>query len=153
MSYRITKVVILSVLALYFVIALSAQGKNQDPYPIFSWSLFSDIPNPRNEFTIELHRYGDEVYDPPLRFSELSFLFDKLKNSPTEYTPRFTKLAEAIERRDMAEAERVQEEIAKMFMGKPYEYELIQVRVDAVEYWKTGHYDLVKSIATVDSEP
>lgn len=132
-------------------LALPEPNQKVEAYPFFNWDLFSFIPNERTEFTIEISRYGDEVYNPPLKFSEAGFIFRNVNASPTEYTPIIRQLAWAIQRNDRSEIDLQQDHLEKAFAGLPYSFRLLEVNIDPVDYYKTGHYEIVSLMGTYES--
>jgi len=152
-SYKARKRVALSFLGVYFLFALFLHGTPyQDLYPFFSWSLFSTIPNPKEEYTIEISQFGANVYDPPLTFSETKFIFDEINQSPTEYTPRIRNLGRAIESYDIQKAERLEREMSALFSGKEFAYTLLKINLHPLQLWETGRYEIIEVVGAFSSE-
>lgn len=125
----------------YAVFAVPLQGfVIHESYPLFAWQLFSYIPNERTEYTIAVHQWGDSVYDPPLAFSELRFIAEAADSSPTEYIPDVQELGMAVEKGADERIDMYQQRVSHLFGNKPFRYDVRRVRIDPVEYWKTGTY-------------
>jgi len=151
MRYTILKYGAFLSLLLYFVIGTLSHpmansetfawaSNGMEVYPLFNWQLFSYIPNEKQEYSIEVYRIGERVYDPPLQFTDMTSLFHRIGSSPTEYTPRIRALAQAIEDENTQRIEQKRKELERVFKVDSFSYGVLKVRLDPVVYWKTGKY-------------
>lgn len=142
MRFLILRRVVIGGLALFFAISLMSVEISGSPemYPFFNWQLFSYIPNEKDEFSIEVYRIGSREYDPPLQYADMTSLFVDAGAAPTEYTPRIRELAKAVKEEDPERIRQAREEIDVLFGRNEYAYGILEVRLDPVEYWKTGEY-------------
>ena len=151
MPYWTVKTIVLVVFVAYAMMAMSLRGSVQDVYPVFSWMLFSFIPNPNQDYAMEILEAGSMRYDPPLKFSQSKGLFEKIQHSPTEYAPRVDRLGQALARNDVEEAARVREELEVIFGNEAFRYQIFMIYADPVEYWKTGSYRVIRMLGEFSS--
>ncbi len=137
MTYEVQKRIVLVLLALYFCIGLyDNYFYGNERYPVFSWSLFSSIPNEKTTYTVAISRLGVNTYQPPLRFDESRHLFELLGQSPTQYTPMIENMGMALDRGDTERFTREKEHFERMFGNAAFSYDLLRVRYDPLEYWQ-----------------
>lgn len=150
MSYRAQKIAGLVFLGMYYFAGTIAI----DTYPFFNWSLFSEVPNEQQGYTIEIERIGDRDYDLPLPFSKSRFIFEEIGQSPTEYTRRIEDLGRALENHSVDAVRRERGPLEKIFTGKSFSYTIFSVTYDPLKRWKTDEYDSAVPLATfTDSDP
>jgi hypothetical protein len=152
MAYRVAKMVVLATFALYALVAINLRGPLQDVYPIFSWSLFSLIPNPDYRFTIEVLEARGEKHNPPLRFSESKALFEGINQSPTQYTPRINRLGRALINNNAREVAEARAELEAVFGEEAFRYQVVMIYADPVDYWKSGSYRVVNILEEFASD-
>jgi len=145
-SYPKLKIIAVTFLLTYFSIGMN--NEYVDPkiyrtgiewYPVFSWDLFSWVPNERSEYHMEIIQIGGITYNPPLAFRDTEEMFIDLGTSPTEYTPTIFKLGEAIIR-DTSKIAEHSDYLASVFAGQRYRYRIYAVTFNPVDYWKHGTY-------------
>jgi hypothetical protein len=146
MSYGAWKLCAYAFLVVFFV----AGTLVRDAYPFFNWALFSRVPNTQTTYTIEVSKVGVREFDPPLPFSETRFLFEKIGQSPTDYTQAIVNLAQAMEEHDAARVVEERATLEKIFGGEPYRYTLLSVEYDPLELWKSGTYESSTTIAVFE---
>lgn len=146
MTYRAWKTCAFTFLAVFFV----AGTLVRDAYPFFNWALFARVPNTQTTYTIEIHRVGTRVFDPPLPFSETRFLFEKIGQSPTDYTDTVVNLAVAMGEHDPTRVARERAVLEKIFGNEPFRYALLAVEYDPLEHWKSGTYRASTMVAVFE---
>ena len=151
MSYGRVKLALFLGMAIYALIAVSIRGVTQDVYPVFSWSLFSHIPQPKVKFFMEIQQLGMDTYDPPLRFSQTKFVFDDIKRSPTDYDVPLQRLGEAIGEGDAWRIQKIRERLEKMFGERAFNYVVVEAKIDPMVYWKTGKYEVIRFMGEFSS--
>ena len=59
--------------AAYAVVAVAGDryAPRGEFYPVFSWSLFTYVPDVRGDTEVVVHRVGDRVFDPPVPYTAL----------------------------------------------------------------------------------
>jgi hypothetical protein len=152
MAYGAVKVTVLVLFVVYALVATNLRGSVQDVYPLFSWSLFSIIPNPDHRYTMEILEAGGTRYDPPLRFSQSSALFAGIQHSPTEYTPRVERLGQALANGHTKAAAQARQELNALFGTRAFRYRILLVYADPLEYWRNGSYRTVRTLGEFSSE-
>lgn len=154
MSYSDRKYAVVAILALYFCAGVFVELKNgnREGYPVFSWRLFAVVQNTAYTFKIEIMELGDITYDPPLKFSESRFLFDKIDQSPTEYERAVRNLGLAIENNDVENIQTYRKKIEQIFPTDTYRYAVVEVSYDSLDYWRTHEYDILQTLAVYKTE-
>ena len=110
---------------------------HREIYPVFSWSLFSIMPNPKKEPTIYVHEMRGVTYDPPLSFTDMKFIFDEIGQSPTQYTAFIRTLGAALKNDNIAEIAKERRKIEALFGDEPYRYDVVLSTYDPVHFYKT----------------
>ena len=150
-SYRTLKAVSLTSLVIYFIVGASVFSK--EIYPFFSWSLFDRVPNHVRGFTIRIHKLGDSVYNPPLPFHKAQRLITRPGGgSATAYYNTVQDLGNSILKNNYKLIKKNRFKLEQAFRVAPFEYEIILVEYDPVEFWKTGEYTEEKVIAIFQHE-
>lgn len=151
MSYRFLKFFFAVALVIYFAGGLATSGYQKEVYPFFSWFLFDQVPNEKQDFTMRIISYGGQEYDPPLEFSQASHIFQSINQSATQYFYVIQDLGYGILNKNDSQAQNARERLEKIFLGAPAKYEILQVRYDPVQYWKTGEFIEAKLMATYET--
>ena len=152
MHYPQAKKTAILIVIVYFLLGVFAElTVNGELYPVFSWQLFSRIPSSQHIHTVEIHTIGSTHYDPPLQFSETDFLFTPLQQSPTDYERIVSDLVLAIRENDTESIAQHRTEFEHIFPEEPYEYSIVRVTYDSIEYWKTRTYHVEETLATFTS--
>lgn len=156
-TYRLTKILLFFFLVVYFLIGMANEyigekilNSGTEWYPVFSWDLFSVIPNEQDNFLMSIRYIGSDKYDPPREFRETEDLFVSQGISPTEYAPIIEKLGEAVMRNDKDALAKHLKKIEGIFSGLPYGYDIYEVIYDPVDFWKDGTYKQRELIFSVD---
>lgn len=140
MSYGAWRSIALSTLGVYAVLAIIMSITSIEGYPVFSWSLFSMIPNSHVASTMEFLEIGGKVQMPPLAFSDSKPLFDAIDKSPTDYTPIISELSRAMQEHNSAKIPEIRKRLEVIFPPGPYRYRILLVTYDPIQYWKTHTY-------------
>lgn len=129
----------------FFGLTTADKGEHE-PYPFFSWSLFSKIPNDRDEWTLEVLQAGGMRYDPPLRFSQLTGFFSRIGQSPVQYQQILREMRFASQRSDAAALASGRKELERMFPPGAFSYRVVHVSYTPVEYWNSQHYRILGEV-------
>ncbi|MEO0957404.1 MAG: hypothetical protein AAFY66_02890 [Pseudomonadota bacterium] len=126
---------------------LSSKGEF---FPVFSWSLFTEVRNPRWITALEIVQVGEEAYDPPVGFYHLPEHFPDARRK----TIRPMKLANRIRRsveRDYDDAEELIAHMEKHYLniGVPVRWQVSSYHVDLIEYHRTGEIAARRQIMPV----
>jgi len=106
-------------------------------YPVFSWSLFSVIPNPTVDTTIRVHEMHGKQYEPPLTFQDLTFLFTEIGHSPTQYTPIIKRLGDAIKDDNQEKIDKERAHLEALFGTMPFRYDVVRITYDPIVFFST----------------
>ena len=143
-TYETKRAIIVLSLLVYFVIGITAKLSSteslREPYPVFSWYLFADVPNTADRFTIQIRSIGTTRYDPPLQFSQTEAIFRRIGQPPTQFGPTITLLGDALVQNDRAAIRTYEARLEDMFGAEPAVYDVLQVRYDPLAYWSNGLY-------------
>ncbi len=141
MSYRFVKLFAAISLGVYaFMGAYAMRFPAREMYPFFSWSLFSTIPQNLEVYTMEVHRIGVTTYDPPLKFREMREIFAAVDQSPTQYFAPIQSLGRALYAGESGARARAR--VESIFQGQEFEYSILRIKYDPVDYWRTGQYEV-----------
>ena len=153
-SYEVKKTMVVITLVFYcaagIFIRLYRDEQHHQIYPFFSWYLFANIPIPNQQvtFTMDILSLGSQTYNPPLPFSQTSSIFQKLRQSPTEYTALIVMLGQSILSGDANSISQSRQKLEKIFLGTSARYEILRVNYDPVAYWENGTYTSESVIGT-----
>ena len=155
-SYTTKRIVAVGFILTYFAVGMSNEyigervfNSGLEWYPVFSWDLFSFVPNEQHTYHMEILRYGSHEYNPPLAFRYSDDFFKAIGSSPTEYTPLIKKTGSYLKYGDAEGALPFQEKIAGIFGNTPFTYRILYVEYDPVEYWRSGAYTRSEVLATI----
>jgi|GEM_PF-2227216 hypothetical protein len=153
MSYVALKKVVLVSLTLYAASAWYAHffAPNENLYPLFSWNLFSYIPNEVQTYTITILSYNHTIYNPPLAFDKKLFLLSSVNRSPNEFIWEIGELGRAFEAQDTDAIKRGRTLVETLFRGMPARYEVHHATYDPLTYWKTDAFKEMRMIGVVDT--
>jgi hypothetical protein len=155
MRYEAQKTMIALVFTVYIAssVVLEYHFHGKEMYPVFSWSLFSIIPNPTTELTIRVRELDGIQYDPPLTFQDLSFLFAKVGGSPTQYTLIIARLRHAIENNSQEGIDRERVHLEALFGEGSFQYDLVKITYDPLEFMRTRKPSAEQYIASFSDSP
>ncbi|MEK7627917.1 MAG: hypothetical protein AAB421_00655 [Patescibacteria group bacterium] len=153
MPYSIAKGVIFSFLAMYFVLGfMTSFAQKGEVYPFFSWSLFSYTPNKGEAFTMEITAVGGKVQNPPIAFNETRPLFEKISQSPTQYTPIIRDLGIALAHNKTSAIDLLSKKLSLLFPSGRFSYDILRIEYDPVEYWRSKTYTTHEVLGTFSGE-
>ncbi len=149
-SYPLQKTIVLSALAFVFFSAFYNEyvAHNSEYYPFFSWSLFSKIPNPRNDFSIQVHQMQGRVFTPAQPFRDLRPLFENIGQSPTQYTSIISDLGNALVHGNEEVTRTRRATLEKIFGTEPFSYDVLAVTFDPLVAYKEQRFGTTTIIAT-----
>ncbi|MEX2090534.1 MAG: hypothetical protein WD989_00140 [Candidatus Paceibacterota bacterium] len=152
MSYRFLKYFFAIILLVYFVGGLASRNSAKgELYPFFSWFLFDQVPNEKQNFTMRIISHGGQRHEPPLEFSQATDIFRTINQSATQYFYVIQDLGYGILNGNDRQIENARERLEKIFLGMPATYEILQVRYDPVQYWRTKEFKELKIIGVYES--
>lgn len=138
--YGLKKFAILFFFIAYFLVQCAGtQTPRREYFPVFSWSLFSSVSNPWAALEIEILRVGETIFPEPVNYFELDQHFEPARRRSTDATKSAARMLWAL-KRDPSAAERAREAFEQTFLGghDRVEYQLVGVRFDPLERWRSG---------------
>lgn len=139
--YKIKKITILMLFVTYAVVQCA--GRVTSPrgefFPVFSWSLFTSVVNPRWTLEIEVLRVGDTEFDQPVNFFELGEHFEFARRRSTDVRKSAMRVF-SLSRQDPAVAESVRRTFEETYLSDkgPVEYQFVALTFDPLVRWRTG---------------
>lgn len=139
--YRAKKLTILLFFVAYSVVQCA--GKVQSPrgeyFPVFGWSLFSEVVSPRWTVETEIVRIGDTVFPEPVNFFELGEHFKAARARSSNVRKVAVKFLN-LRQEEPAAAEAMRRVFERTYLGdrQAVEYRLVLVTFDPIERWRTG---------------
>lgn len=122
---------------LYFLVGNGAWlWGNREIYPIFSWDLFSYVPNEVVDFGLRITKTGNTELEPPLYFEAAVDLLPDAQ-SIVAYT-NIQALGAAIRAGQPVELAADRVAALHLYPLLPVEYEIVQRRYAPLDRWRTG---------------
>lgn len=157
MSYKYFRALLVALLVLYwgagYYYSKSFAGER---YPFFSWFVFSRIP-PRyeTEDSIRLLELNGARLSPPLLLKD-AYRENYFAKGPglsiSQYRFLARSLGSAVGRKNEELVRRYRTEIENGLLGNTVVYEVVRVRYDTIEFWKSGAVQSVEPLATFTVE-
>ena len=114
-------------------------------FPLFGWSLFSQVPNLANRYSILIHEHNGRELDPPVAFLLAP---DSMVTGNRYIADKVVKaLGRAIEKSDKVEVERQRRLLEQNYLLGRVRYELVFESFDPLEKWRTGESRERRSLA------
>lgn len=139
--YKIKKLSIFVLFIMYAVVQCAGQlnSPRGEFFPVFSWSLFSGVINPRWTLEIEILRVGDIEFDQPVNFFELGEHFEFARSRSTDVRKSAMRVFR-LSREDPAAAESARRAFEQTFLSDtgPVEYQFVMLSFDPLVRWRTG---------------
>lgn len=124
---------------LYFLVGNGAWlWGYREIYPIFSWDLFSYVPNDVVDFGLRITKTGDVVLDPPVYFEAATDLIPDAQ-SIVAYT-NIQALGLAILADQPVELAEAAYKVEALHLANllPVDYEIVRRRYAPLERWRMG---------------
>lgn len=139
--YRAKKLAILIFFIAYSVVQCTGHygSPNREFFPVFSWSLFTSVVNPRVDLKIEILRIGEVEFPEPINYFELSEYFDRAKGRSSSVLKSAHRVLRRY-REDPAAAETDRRVFERAYLGdqRQVEYQFVVLTFDPVARWRTG---------------
>lgn len=131
-------------LVAYSVIAVAGNlfAPRGEYFPFFSWSLFSEIPAKRSTFELYIIRVGDELFDEPRNFFDLSAYFEAAKRRSSTVSKATKRLGRALVwAPETIGAVRAVFEEQLVREHEQVEYVIARVAYRPLDRWRTGAFE------------
>jgi hypothetical protein len=128
-------------------LGLGVAGR-QEVYPVFSWSLFSRIPNNQSWFAVRLlTQRGEGLADAPF-FEEAAGLVRNPQSIAAQHVIR--RLGNAVVRGDSVEEADARRLLEEVYLVPDLEYELVRIEFDPLRRWqdREQHVEPIKRYST-----
>ena len=119
-------------------IYLGYSGK-RDAYPLFSWSLFTHVPNFRHDFALLITQIDGAPVNPPADLMSFKGRLSGAGEIRAYYT--IQDFGDALVRRDGARMETLRRLLEKEYLAGssgPLRYRIVARAYDPVEKWRHG---------------
>ena len=141
-NYTTLKKFILAFFILYFVGGLATEvfpaWQDKSMIPFYSWFLFDRVPNDRSTSALRILEYRGTIVEPPLLFQEAKGVV-KEPRSP-KARELISKMTKSIRKNQKEETGHLRESLEQSFLPGCLRYEIVMIKYDPIERWKTGHY-------------
>lgn len=139
--YRAKKFGILFFFIAYFVVQCAGQMNSSrgEYFPVFGWSLFTEVINPRWAVELEIIRIGDTVFPEPVNFFELKDYFSAAAARSSDVNKTAVQILNRLEREPEAAAA-----LRRVFERRHFsdhaqvEYQFVIVKFDPIVRWRSG---------------
>jgi len=154
MPYNALKIFLLSLFIVYFFagfyVSKTIRGEK---YLIFPAFLFTQVP-PQigTEYTVRILEYGGKELDHPILFPDAYKLYFDNSIALPHYNSVIRYIGINIWQGQSGEIGHYIEALERSFLSKPVVYEIVRVKFDTIEYWRTGKTIEEKGIATFNTE-
>jgi hypothetical protein len=130
-------------LGIFARIVLRSQG---ELFPIYTWALFSRVPNEQREFALRIRAVGCKVLESPLYFQDAGQWFRQAE-SISAYVS-IQKLGSAVLANDIVEIDKVRRLLESVYLRGPegVRYEVVERKFNPMDRWKYGTFRSEKSL-------
>ena len=153
--YKAKKFAILLFFIFYTLVQCAGQftSSRVEYFPVFSWSLFSEVPRYWSAIEVEILRIDETEFQQPKNFFDLDEYFDHAKGRSSDVVKSAVQLAR-LHHRNPPEGERMRRTFEESYFSghDVVEYQLVAVRYDPVLRWRTGEVVRRKVLARFSTE-
>lgn len=140
MGYRATRVAITLMLSAYVLVAVAGNILTRDAefYPVFSWSLFSNVSDLRATVELEIVAMEGEPLPEPKTYYEMKHLFRQAARSNIDVTKSLWQLGDLIANGE--ETQELASAIHRKYLSEAeiVSWRLVRVLFDPIERYRTG---------------
>lgn len=125
---------------------------DKEIFPFFSWNMFNKVPPYVSEaYDILIHKAGTETFSPPKSASEVKNIYRPNAGGTALYRSIIGKLALSLKDNNVEEASRRRAMLESKFLLHPVEYEVVHIRFNTIERFKTGRILEMQSLGRFTS--
>lgn len=140
-KYQIKKLFIFIFFIIYTIVGFfgNRYALNGEYFPVFSWSLFSEVKNPWESVEIEIISIGEKEFSEPVNYFDLDGYFESSDARSTAITKASRRLL-TLYSRDPTEAERMRIGFEQSFLSGrgAVTYQLVYLRYDPLVRIRSG---------------
>lgn len=120
-------------------------------FPVFSWSLFTWIPNDFRDYALRVIAVDNENLHPTLYFQEAGYWFPETHSMPAYDS--IQKLGAAVAANDAKRIEEIRQFLEPIYLGgvKSVRYDVVERSFDPLERWECGEFNTVRSLSSFES--
>lgn len=143
MPYELLKIFVGFILLIHFAVAMNSKylwysDMDFRPFPFFSWSLFSKVPEETEVLqTIRIVSVEGKRLIPPVYFADANKYIQVNAHSPREWYNLFQDLVNKERKSPKEDATLIRSEIEKYFYSKQIEYESVEIRFRSIDFYKS----------------
>lgn len=107
-------------------------------FPVFSWSLFSEVRKDVFQLRVEVTRLGETSYDPPVDYFDMPDVFPHAASRDSGLIKAARNLRNAADDPDAYGD--LEAAFATSFFAVPerVDFQIVRIRFNPVEHWRTG---------------
>lgn len=150
MSYNAIKIFLVTVIISYFYVAfyVTSHVPEGEVYPFFSWFVFTRVPPESNtEYTLKILEYEGRKLDPPIFLKDAYKTYLTPSIAPPTYNYIVQSLADNVIAEQPDKVEQYRNALEGGFLSREAVYEIVEIRFDTLEYYKTGKFYESESVA------
>lgn len=139
-------------LALYLLIGYGFKlTLDRELFPIFSWSLFTNVPNRINDYGIRIVAIDGQPLDTPFYYEDGKGTFTAYDSAQAYFN--FRDLGRALETGDTENATEIRGYMEALYLEEAGQvsYEVVARSWDAIDRWNGGAYLSEEVIATYET--
>ena len=145
---RIRKIISLFLAAYFAGGLLTLLLPEREIFPVYSWFLFALVPQNETQYAIVLHHVGNQELTPERLFQEADGIIAQ-PHSVAAFQ-LMQKFGAAFERKS-PDATRLRQQLEGTFLQRATRYELVKINSDPVARWKSGSYEIIRTLQTFTS--
>lgn len=154
-SYATLKKFILALFILYFIGGLATEilpaWRDKSMIPFYSWFLFDTVPNKKHIASLRILEYRGKVLEPPVLFVEAKGVVREPRSPKAREL--ISELNKSIRQNQKEETGRLREFLEQSFLPRCIRYEIVLIKYDPIERWKTGFYTVQENSRKEFSTP
>lgn len=141
-SYRRLQAAIAALIVAYVVVstAIKVGPGPSEIFPVFSWSLFSHVPNLRHDYGLLILAVDGRGDDPPRYIEETRGVFPRAHRAVR--ARNIQELGRAASENDWVRARDIRRFIEPLYLGERrlVRYAIVRRAYDPLERWKRGTF-------------
>lgn len=136
-DYKRLKIFIGGFLIVYFVVGFFTRYiPKGEIFPFFSWRLFQSIPNTIVEYGVMISIYNGKPFQPPRLFQDAKGIIPQ--SDSINAREIIQNLGRAHAKNQIEKRENLRKLFEKNFLKLPARYQLIRMRYNPIQKWKSG---------------
>lgn len=139
MSYGLLKKSIILFMISYTFASFYITYEDREIFPFFSWNMFNKVPPDIAEaYDVLIHKADTETFTPPKSINEVKNIYRPNAGGAALYRSIIGKFGLSLKDNNVKEASRRRAMLESKFLLHPVEYEVVHIRFNTIERFKTG---------------